>query len=133
MTYIVLFDGECHLCQRSVQFIINRDPKMKFKFTSLQGDVGKRLLMAYQTPETTTSLILIKPNRWFDQSSAALHICRHLQGMWKLGYIFMLIPKPIRDVIYNIIARNRYIFGKTKNDCSIQTFEDRQRILKISN
>jgi len=129
MTYIVLFDGECHLCQRSVQFIINRDPKMKFKFTSLQGDVGKRLLMAYQIPETTTSLILIKPNKWFDQSSAALHICRHLQGMWKLGYIFMLIPKPIRDVIYNIIARNRYIFGKTKNDCSIPTFEDRQRVL----
>jgi len=129
MTYIVLFDGECHLCQRSVQFIIKRDPKMKFKFTSLQGNIGKRLLTEHQIPQKTTSLILIEPNGWYNKSSAALRICKHLHGVWKLGYIFMLVPKPIRDSVYNIIAAYRFKFGRTENSCPIPTFEDRQRLL----
>src|SRR5690625_4020251 len=129
MTYIIIFDGECLFCQHSVQFIIKRDPEKKFKFSSLQSSTGKRLLNEYGIPQSVTSLVLIKEGKSYIKSSAALQICRHLKGIWKIGYLFLVLPKPIRDGIYDFIAKHRYqLVGKTTS-CPIPSPEERERLL----
>lgn len=129
MTYIVLFDGDCQLCQRSVQFIIKRDPQMKFKFASLQSVAGEQLLDRCHHSHDLTSLVLVKQNRCYTKSSAALHICKSLTGIWKIGGLFLIIPRPIRDYIYNIIAKNRHHLMSQRKSCQVPTPEDRQRLL----
>ncbi|MCU9614688.1 thiol-disulfide oxidoreductase DCC family protein [Caldibacillus lycopersici] len=114
MNGIILFDGECNLCDKSVQFIIKHDPQAYFRFASIQSEIGKNLLSSYMVPENVNSLILIEEDGFYLKSSAALRICKHLNGVWKVWYFLLLIPKPIRDSFYSIIANNRLKwFGKT--------------------
>ena len=129
MNPIVLFDGDCHFCDQSVQFIIKRDPKVIFKFASLQSEVGQHIQSNYHTPKNIDSLLLIVQNKVYDKSSAALHICKYLTGLWKLLYILVLIPKPIRDTVYDFIAKNRYRWFGKKSECRIPTPEERNRFL----
>ncbi len=115
---IILFDGECSLCSGSVQFILKRDPKRYFQFASLQSDIGQKLLRQYSLPLNLDSLILIEDGKPFMESTAALKVCCYLKGAWKLLRGLLIIPAPIRDIIYKIIARNRYKwFGK--KECSL--------------
>ncbi|WP_243646950.1 thiol-disulfide oxidoreductase DCC family protein [Scopulibacillus darangshiensis] len=126
---MVLFDGVCNLCNGSVQFIIKRDPKGYFKFASLQGEAGKELIKGYGIPENSDSFILIKDGEWYSKSSAALRVCRHLKGFWKLLYIVRFIPRQIRDHVYDIVARNRYKwFGKSES-CMIPDPKLKDRFL----
>ncbi|MHA6253459.1 thiol-disulfide oxidoreductase DCC family protein [Oceanobacillus sp. CAU 1775] len=129
MDTIVLFDGECNFCDSSVQFIIRRDPKETFKFASLQSDLGIELREKFQTPDDMDSLVLIENNNIYYKSTAALRIAKHLKGLWKLSYIFTLVPRSIRDVAYNIIAKNRIKWFGTKNSCTLPTPETRSRFL----
>ncbi|MFT5124937.1 MAG: putative DCC family thiol-disulfide oxidoreductase YuxK [Kiritimatiellia bacterium] len=126
---VVLFDGVCNLCTRSVQFIIKRDPKKHFRFASLQSDEAKHLLAAHQASSDLSSIQLIEGGRLYDRSSAALRICRHLNGLWPLLFGFIVIPKVLRDMVYNWIARNRYAwFGKTES-CMLPSPETADRFL----
>lgn len=129
MEKIILFDGTCNFCDHSVQFIIKRDPKKHFKFASLQSDIGKELAKQHHIPENLDSMILIENNRYYTKSTAALHICKYLRGAWKTFYIFQLIPKPLRDLVYNFIAKNRYKWFGTKQSCMIPSAEERKRFL----
>lgn len=129
MTHIILFDGDCQLCHSSVQFIIKRDPKIKFKFASLESNIGKDLLKRFHMPVNVTSLILINKDKCYNKSSAALHICKSLKGIWKICYLFLIIPKPIRDYIYDIVAKNRYKWFSKRKSCPIPASKDRQRLL----
>lgn len=130
MTKIVLFDGECNVCNKSVQFIIKRDPKNLFRFASLQSDAGKHLLQTYDAPTDLSSIVFIENDRYYVKSTAALRICRHLHGLWKFASLLLVIPKPIRNVCYNIIAKNRHkLLRANKNYCMIPTLEERERFL----
>ena len=95
MTKIILFDGECHFCNKSVQFIIKRDPQAVFKFASLESEIGRQLIKKYRVPKNVNSLILLDNNRYYSKSTAALKISKNLQGFWKYLYVFILIPKNI--------------------------------------
>ena len=129
MERVILFDGECNFCNRSVQFIIKRDPKARFKFASLQSEVGKRLLDEHNAPKHMDSFVLIENNRVFYKSTAALEVCKNLKGVWKLFYVFVIIPRPIRDFIYDRFAQNRYrLFGKKKS-CMLPSPTERDRFL----
>lgn len=129
MNGIILFDGECNFCEKSVQFIIKRDPNGYFKFASLQSEIGKKLRKKYNVPEHIDSLLLIEQDKWYDKSSAALRICKNLKGFSKISFVFLIIPKPIRDFFYDILAKNRYKwFGKT-NHCVIPSQKIRNRFL----
>lgn len=129
MHKIVLFDGDCHFCNKSVQFIIKRDPHKHFQFASQQSEIGKKFLSEVKAPLNLDSLILIANNRYYDKSSAALRICRFLRGGWKVFMILLIIPKPFRDFVYTIVANNRYrLFGKISY-CPIPSAEDRERFL----
>src|SRR5699024_2308403 len=108
MNKVVLFDGECNFCNGTVQFIINRDPNFHYMFASLQSDIGKRILEEHEVPEALDSFIYIDvdQHKWYSKSSAALHVCKNLTGLWKILYCLIIIPKPIRDIFYNFIANN---------------------------
>ena len=127
---IVLFDGVCNFCNYWVNFAIKRDKKKKLRFTPLQGETAKRLLPQYNISSTSlSSVIFIDGNKAYTQSSAAIRICKYLDGGWKLFYGLMIIPKFFRDWIYNIIARNRYKWFGKKDVCMIPTPEMRARFL----
>ncbi|WP_042475052.1 thiol-disulfide oxidoreductase DCC family protein [Bacillus ndiopicus] len=125
---IVLFDGECHFCDASVQFIIKRDPKGYFQFASLQSEIGQELLARYHVPPTD-SIVLIEKERYFLQSTAALKIARRLQGGWRYAYVFIAVPAIIRNVAYKIVAKNRYRWFGKKEVCELPSKEIRQRFL----
>ena len=127
---IILFDGECNFCNWNVRFIINRDPKSLFKFASLQSNAGIQLLKQYRISCHGDSLVLIENGRAYTRSTAALKICRHLTLFWKTLFVFILIPKPIRDCGYHLIAQNRHRFIKDSNKCIIPTIEIKRRFLQ---
>ena len=113
MDRIILFDGVCNLCNQSVQFIIKRDRNKNFKFASLQGGTGKRLIKQYQIDDRVDSIVLIENNKYYLKSSAAIRICMQLSGLWNLFAVFLIIPIFMRDFLYDVIAKKRYMwFGK---------------------
>ncbi len=126
---IILFDGVCHFCDKSVQFIIKRDRRGIFSFASLQSDIGIQLKADYHVPEELDSIILIEKDKYHSKSTAALKIARELEGGWKWLYAFILIPLPIRDAVYYIIARNRIKWFGEKTACELPPPEVRKRFL----
>jgi len=129
MTKIILFDGVCQFCDRSVQFIFKRDKKGHFKFASLQSDLAKQLLSRYNVAKDVDSLVLLDGNNYYIKSTAALRICKNLSGFWKLGYFLLVIPRPFRDFVYQLIAKNRYNWFGKKEACTIPSPEMRKRFL----
>ena len=127
---VVLFDGVCNLCEGSVRFIIERDPKGIFRFASLQSDAGKSLAEAHGADAShLNTMMLIENGRLYKRSTAALRIARRLRFPWSLGWIFIIVPPFIRDAIYNVISRNRYKWFGEKETCMIPTPELRERFL----
>ncbi|SHH21866.1 thiol-disulfide oxidoreductase DCC family protein [Virgibacillus chiguensis] len=126
---IILFDGVCHFCDQSVQFILQRDKQEQFLFASLQGDAGQKLVQKYNIPNDLSSLILIDNNKYYNKSTAALRICRELSGGWKFLYAFIVLPKPIRDFFYDRIANNRYRWFGKKDSCELPPPHVRKRFL----
>jgi predicted DCC family thiol-disulfide oxidoreductase YuxK len=129
MNKIVLFDGECNFCDRSVQFIIKRDPHASYKFASLQSGIGQQFRKDYSIPLHIDSLILLENEHYYVKSTAALRICKRLKGVWKIGGFFLLIPTPIRDLVYDFIAKNRYKWFGKKDACEIPSSEIKKRFL----
>lgn len=130
-TNIILFDGVCNLCSGSVLFIIQRDKKGIFKFASLQSSFGQQQLDKFEIDKNLLhSVILLRGNQIFQRSDAALEIAKQLSGAWSVLYIFKILPRFLRDGVYNLIARNRYsLFGK-KDACWIPTPELKERFLE---
>lgn len=129
-SYIVLFDGVCNLCNSIVQFTIKRDPKGKFKFAALQSEKGQALLKKFDLPtDDFNSFVFINGNKYFLKSSAGLHVLKELGGVYKLFYVFIILPIPLRDFIYNMIAKTRYRFFGKRDTCMIPTPDINHRFL----
>src|SRR5262245_49866018 len=129
MAAIVLFDGICNFCNGTVNFILSRDRGGYFKFAPLQSEIGGRLRAQYEIDESVDSIVLIEDEIAYTYSDAALRIARSIGGVWAILYIFIIVPKPIRDFFYRLFARNRYrLFGK-KDVCMVPTPEIRSRFL----
>ncbi|MBI2048195.1 MAG: DUF393 domain-containing protein [Parcubacteria group bacterium] len=128
---IILFDGECNLCDKSVTFILDRDPKKKFKFASIQSNVGKKLIQKCGgDPDNVTAMYVIEGEKCYSASTAALRIARGLSWPWPLFYyILIFVPPFIRNIGYYIISKTRArIFGKV-NTCRVMTPEIEERFL----
>jgi predicted DCC family thiol-disulfide oxidoreductase YuxK len=105
---IILFDGICNLCNSSVNFIIKNDAKEHFLFASLQSDAAKEILLHLPSNNLNlNSIVLIENGNFYEKSTAALRISKHLNGGYKALYAFIIIPKLIRDSVYNLIAKNQ--------------------------
>ena len=127
---IVLFDGVCNFCNGSVNFIIDRDKENKFKFAALQSDAGQELLKKFNLPtEDFNTFVLIKNGKILKKSTAALNVVKEFPGLWKLLYAFIIIPPFIRDIGYNIIAKNRYKWFGKMDACRVPTPELREKFL----
>ncbi|TKH38835.1 thiol-disulfide oxidoreductase DCC [Paenibacillus polymyxa] len=127
---IVLVDGVCHFCQGATHFIIKRDPKGIFHFGSLQSEVGQELLRAGGlSADQLDTFVLIEDGTYYTRSTAALRIAKRLRFPYPLAYVFILIPRFVRNAAYNWVARNRYRwFGKDEEDqCQIPPPEIRKR------
>ncbi|MFN7013206.1 MAG: thiol-disulfide oxidoreductase DCC family protein [Bacteroidia bacterium] len=127
---ILLFDGECNLCNKSVQFVIKRDKRGRVKFALLQSNTGKKLKEQYQIQKSYfNSIILIDNEKVYYKSTAVLRLSKYLEGLWPVCYTLIIIPKFIRDTVYDYIARNRIKwFGRT-DSCWVITEELTKRFL----
>ncbi|MEM8963308.1 MAG: thiol-disulfide oxidoreductase DCC family protein [Acidobacteriota bacterium] len=130
MQPIVLFDGICSLCNSAVAWLIERDRKEVFRFASLQSDAAAQALAAADAPESLPdSMVLIDETGVYTRSDAALRIAKHLGMPWSLAYLGRVLPRPLRDWIYALIAKHRYRwFGKT-DTCRVPSPAERARFL----
>ena len=128
---IILFDGYCNFCSFWVNFIIKSDLKKRFKFSCIQSDGGREILQRKGIKENITeTVILLEGNNYFTKSTASLKIIHDLSFPVNLLSLFLIIPSPVRDFLYDLIAKNRYkIFGK-RNNCRIPSGSEKERFLK---
>lgn len=126
---IVVFDDECLLCNRSVQFIIKHDAKKLFYFTSMHSELAQKLRSRCHsmTPDLDTILV-IKQRMCYQKSDAVLEILKEFGGLWHLSRVLKLIPSPVRDFFYDWIARHRHKVFKSKG-CIIPSQKLRERML----
>ena len=127
---LVLFDGVCNLCNASVNFIIDRDPAGYFTFAALQHEAVPPLLAAHDlSDDYLDSVVLLEDGRLYAKSDAALRIARRLNGAWPVLYAFRAVPRPLRDAVYDWVARNRYRWFGKQETCRVPTPELRARFL----
>jgi predicted DCC family thiol-disulfide oxidoreductase YuxK len=126
---IILFDGVCNLCTGSVQFVLKRDKEKRFLFASLQSGYGQNLLKQFDLPANAyNSFVLFQDKKIYTRSTAALKVFQELKR-WKWVKIFWVVPRFIRDGVYNLIAKNRYRWFGKKSECWLPTPELKARFL----
>ncbi|MBN8851009.1 MAG: thiol-disulfide oxidoreductase DCC family protein [Sphingobacteriales bacterium] len=127
---IVLFDGVCNLCSRSVQFILKRDRRGIFRFASLQSSLGQSLLQQSGLPtDGLDSFVLIDNGKIYTRSSGALRVLKRLGGLLSLLYGLWIVPRPVRDKLYDWVARNRYRWFGKEDSCWLPRPEWKERFL----
>ena len=128
--YLVLFDGVCNLCTRSVQFIIKHDKNEEIHFASIQSDAGKRIYTSLgldaNTPDT---MVFCSENKIFTESDAAIEVAARFGGLWCMARALSIIPRTFRDCCYRTVARNRYRWFGTRDTCMISTESVSKRFL----
>ena len=134
---IVLYDGVCGLCNRLVQFLLKRDTHNRFRFASLQSEWANKLLRDYGLdPHDLDTVYVVKDYGLPEQSllarsDAVLYMLNQLGGVWKLSGVGRVLPKPIRDAVYKVVARNRYrVFGKYES-CMLPEAKHRAKFLDV--
>ena len=129
---IVVFDGVCNFCNGSVNFIIKRDSAGKFCFTPMQSAFAQALVKKYPFADSSEdTFLLVKDDRVFVRTDAALEIAKELDGYWHLCRALRFIPRAIRDWCYRLFARNRYkLFGRT-DACIVPSSEVRTRFIGL--
>jgi predicted DCC family thiol-disulfide oxidoreductase YuxK len=128
---IILFDGVCNFCNAMVNFIIRQDKENVFLFAALQSESGKRLLEQYNINwQRSDSFVVIENDKAYMKSNAALKLYAKLPWYWKWTQVFWIVPKFIRNWMYNVIAKNRYRWFGKKDQCVIPSPNVRERFLE---
>jgi predicted DCC family thiol-disulfide oxidoreductase YuxK len=129
---VVFFDGVCNLCNGTVQFLIDHDKREVLRFAALQSEAAKAMLDGRDldpTRQSLDSVLLLEGDTLYARSDAALRIARRLSGAWPALYALIVVPRFLRDALYDFIARHRYRwFGRTEA-CRIPTPALRARFL----
>lgn len=130
-TNILLFDGYCNLCNGLVKFVIKRDTRNRILFTPLTSDKGKSMLEeAGLESNNSDTVVFFSDGKYYIKSMAILKLLKTIGGGWKFFYMFIVIPRFLRDFIYDIIARNRNrIFGKSET-CLIPDTKTANRFME---
>lgn len=127
---LILFDGVCNLCNGAVNFVIDHDPHARFTFGALQSPEAEPILNRYGlSPGHLDSLVLIEDGVLYQKSDAALRVARRLTGAWPLLSAFLAVPTPLRDVVYDWIASNRYDWFGKRAQCRVPTPDLQERFL----
>ncbi len=125
---VLLFDGVCNLCNAVVRFTVRFDESGTFRFAPLQSEIGRELLARFDLPtDDFDSFVLVEGDDYYTRSTAALRVCRRLDGPWPLLYPLVFVPERLRDPVYEFVAKHRYrVFGR-KDECPIPGPEIRER------
>jgi predicted DCC family thiol-disulfide oxidoreductase YuxK len=127
---VILFDGFCNLCSALVLFVIAHDPEGRFRFASLQSPAAARLLGERSHPgPSLDTVVLVEGDRVYSRSSAALRIAKELRFPWPLLFMFVVVPRPLRDWAYGFVARHRYRWFGQRDACMAPAPELRARFL----
>jgi predicted DCC family thiol-disulfide oxidoreductase YuxK len=127
---IVLFDGVCNLCSGWVRFLIARDPAGLFRLASVQSEAGQAILAWSGLPvDQFDTMVFVESGQVFLKSTAALRVVRYFPWPWRWLAAGLAVPRPIRDWLYDRLARNRYTLFGRKDVCMLPTPEIRSRFL----
>ena len=124
----LFYDGDCVLCQRSVQWLIKRDKKGLIQFGLLQGQTAQTILSEVQTKQLST-LVLVYQQKQYVKSDAFLLLMKLLNWPYKVLYVFILVPKFMRDAVYDLVAKNRYKWFGQHDNCWLPEEKDKWRFL----
>jgi predicted DCC family thiol-disulfide oxidoreductase YuxK len=130
---LILFDGVCVLCAGWVNFIIPRDPEGRYRFAPIQSELGRVLAARFRIDaEAPQSNVVIRDGQAWFKADSALRVCRDLSG-WRWTLVFRLLPRPLRNIFYDLIAQNRYrLFGR-RDTCLVPTPALRKRFVVTTN
>lgn len=136
---ILFFDGVCGLCNRFVDFMLKADSRSRFRYAPLQGETARRLLgMEGEAgghkpgdPQAgdPRSFVFLEKDAFNEQSNAVLLALSRLGGAWRLIAVLYVFPRPVRDFVYRIVARNRYRWFGRRDACRLPAPEERDRFL----
>lgn len=148
---ILFFDGVCGLCNRFVDFMLRADSQHRFRYAPLQGETARRLLgmddeaegcqpggggdeagdhqASDRPPDTLRSFIFLDKDRLYEQSNAVLLAMKRLGGAWRVIAVLYVFPRPLRDFVYRVVARNRYRWFGRREECRLPTPDERDRFL----
>ncbi|MCM3714489.1 thiol-disulfide oxidoreductase DCC family protein [Halalkalibacter oceani] len=127
---ILMFDGECNLCNGFVDFILRKEKDHRFLFASLQSERGRQLQEQFAIAPTVDSVIVINDKAAYLYSDAVFQVMKALPWYFRLLLVLRVVPKAGRDRLYRLVAKNRYrLFGK-RESCRLPTAEEKSRFLQ---
>lgn len=127
---IILFDGTCAFCDRTVRLLNRLDRRSRLRYAPLESGAAVYLFRTHNVPQSIDSIVLIHGGTARVQSDAAIGVARLLGFPWSLAVVFKIIPRPIRDAAYRFVARHRYrVFGRVEA-CGLPTEAQRKRVLE---
>lgn len=126
---IIYFDGFCGLCDRFVQFVIRHDRAGRYRFAPLQGSTARERVPSTLDPEASQTVIFEAGGRFRLRSDAALAILVGLGGAWRLAGLLRVVPRPLRDAGYDLVARNRSRWFGRRAECRVPQPAERDRFL----
>ena len=127
---IVLFDGYCNFCNDSVNFVIRRDPRALFKFAPLDSAAGRQLISRYNNSgPLPDSVVLVEDGKLYTRTTASLRIAKRLRFPWPILYGLIVIPRPVRNWLYDQFARRRYRWFGKRESCVVPTPDVRSRFV----
>jgi predicted DCC family thiol-disulfide oxidoreductase YuxK len=126
---IVYFDGLCNLCDGFVRFLLARDRHRHYRFAPLQGETARVRLEGRFTAGDLPTVVLEEPRRFRVRSDAALAILSGLGGIWRLAAVLRIVPRRLRDAVYDYIARKRFEWYGRRDACRVPTPEEQVRFL----
>ncbi|MGA9768219.1 MAG: DCC1-like thiol-disulfide oxidoreductase family protein [Blastocatellia bacterium] len=131
---VLLYDGVCGLCNKSVQMILDHDKRKEMRFAPLQSDYGRQVIARHPELKNADSIVFVErgsSERVFIRSNAALRVASYLGGAWKLLLFFRIIPRPVRDFFYDLMAKYRYKFFGKYDSCMLPSPDVRSRFLEM--
>jgi predicted DCC family thiol-disulfide oxidoreductase YuxK len=118
MPDLIIFDGQCHLCAGSVQFILKHESAPHYLFAPVQSTTGAQSMLKHGLdPSDVNTFLVIEDDLAFTRSDAALRIARRLRLPWRLLVVLALVPRPLRNWGYNLVASNRYRWFGRSQEC----------------
>jgi len=130
---VLLYDGVCGFCNKTVQMILDRDRRGTLRFAALQSDYGRAVVGRHRELEGVDSVVFVEQaaggERVYVRSEAALRVAAYLGGLWKVFLCAYVVPRGLRDYLYDLFARNRYRFFGKSEQCMLPPAEARARFL----